>query len=46
MNENMQMKNRKKETPSTVTQLASAMAALGMYTGENSEAEHTAEVGP
>src|ERR1700694_3050313 len=43
MNENMQMKNQKKETPSTVTQLANAMAALGMYAGENSEAEHTAE---
>lgn len=35
-------KNRKKDTPSTVTQLASAMAALGMYAGENSEAEHKA----
>ncbi len=39
----MKIKDRKKETPSTVTQLASAMAALGMYTGENTEAEHAAE---
>ncbi len=43
MRKMQRIKNRKKETPSTVTQLASAMAALGMYTGENSEAEHTAE---
>jgi hypothetical protein len=35
--------NRRKDTPSTVTQLASAMAALGMYAGENSETEHRAE---
>src|ERR1700676_24044 len=41
---NMQkFKNRKKDTPSTVTQLASAMAALGMYAGENSAAEHADE---
>lgn len=37
------MQNRRKETLSTVTQLASAMAALGAYSGENSEAEHKAE---
>jgi len=43
MRKMQRMKNREKETPSTVTQLASAMAALGMYAGENSEAEHEAE---
>src|SRR6266496_6162958 len=43
MRKMQRMKNREKETPSTVTQLASAMAALGMYTGENTEAEHAAE---
>lgn len=37
------MTNQRKDTPSTITQLASAMAALGMYGGENSEAEHKAE---
>lgn len=37
------IKNRKKDTSSTVTQLAAAMAALGMYTGKNSEAEHAVE---
>jgi Family of unknown function (DUF6245) len=35
--------NRRKDTPSTVAQLASAMAALGMYAGENSDAEHRTE---
>ena len=36
------MKNPKKETPSTIMQLASAMAALGM--GESSEAIHQAAI--
>jgi hypothetical protein len=31
------------EKPSTVKQLATAMAALGKYTGENTDAEHAAE---
>lgn len=31
------------DTPSTIHQLAAAMAALGKYTGENSDAEHAAE---
>jgi hypothetical protein len=35
--------NRRKDTPSTAAQLAAAMAALGMYAGENSDAEHRAE---
>ena len=35
--------NRRKDTPSTIAQLASAMAALGMYAGENSDAKHRAE---
>src|SRR5438105_15331971 len=39
----MKIKCRKKETPSTVIQLASAMAALGVYIGENTEAEHEKE---
>jgi len=34
---------RREDTPSTVKQLAAAMIALGKYTGENSDAEHTAE---
>ncbi len=33
----------KKETPSTVIQLAAAMQALGLYSGQNTEAEHQAE---
>ena len=37
------MKNHRKEEPSTVVQLASALAALGLYGGENTEAEHAAE---
>jgi len=37
------IKDRKKETPSTAEQLAAAMAALGIYAGENTEAEHQAE---
>jgi hypothetical protein len=36
-------KARSKETSSTVTQLAGAMQALGIYAGENTEAEHQAE---
>lgn len=36
-------KERRDETPSTVKQLTDAMMALGKYTGENSDAEHTAE---
>lgn len=35
--------SRREDTPSTVKQLAAAMIALGKYTGENSDAEHTAE---
>ena len=39
------MKKRKdrKETPSTVIQIATAMKALGLYDGQNTEAEHKAE---
>ena len=33
----------RKETPSTVIQLAAAMQALGLYNGQNTEAEHRAE---
>ena len=33
----------KKEEPSTVIQLASAMQALGLYNGQNTEEEHQAE---
>src|ERR1700730_14533147 len=39
----MRLKNHRKEEPSTVGQLASALAALGLYGGENTEAEHAAE---
>jgi hypothetical protein len=39
----MKIKQSKMETPSTATQLASAMQALGMYVGANSEAEHASE---
>jgi hypothetical protein len=39
----MKIKNRRNDSPATVTQLAAAMQALGRYTGDNSEAEHTAE---
>ena len=39
----MKIKDRKKETPSTITQLAAAMKALGAYAGENTEAEHEKE---
>lgn len=34
---------RQEDKPSTVTQLAAALIALGKYSGENSEAEHAAE---
>jgi len=34
---------RIKKNPATVTQLAAAMAALGAYSGENTEAEHAKE---
>ena len=37
------IKDRLDDTPSTVKQLAAAMTALGQYTGENTDAEHTAE---
>jgi len=39
------MKKRKheKDTPSTVIQIATAMQALGLYGGKNTEAEHRAE---
>jgi hypothetical protein len=36
-------KKKRKETPSTMTQIAAAMKALGLYEGENTEAEHQAE---
>jgi hypothetical protein len=32
-----------KDTPSSVTQIAAAMAALGLYGGANTPAEHAAE---
>jgi hypothetical protein len=32
-----------KDTPSSVTQIAAAMAALGLYAGANTPAEHAAE---
>ncbi|GCE32141.1 hypothetical protein KDA_76250 [Dictyobacter alpinus] len=35
--------NRRDDKPSTVKQLTAAMIALGKYTGENSDAERTAE---
>jgi hypothetical protein len=35
--------HQQEEKPSTVRQLAAAMAALGQYTGENTDAEHKAE---
>jgi len=34
---------RMKKDPATITQLAAAMAALGAYSGENTEAEHAKE---
>ncbi|MEO1666706.1 MAG: DUF6245 family protein [Chloroflexota bacterium] len=34
---------KRKETPSTVIQIATAMQALGLYNGQNTEAEHKAE---
>lgn len=37
------IKTRRKDRPSTVNQLAAAIAALGMYAGAASEAEHQAE---
>lgn len=36
-------KSRHEDKPSTVKQLTEAMIALGKYTGENSDAEHTTE---
>ncbi len=39
----MKIKDRKKETPSTIIQLAAAMKALGAYFGENTDAEHEKE---
>jgi hypothetical protein len=33
-----------KKTPATIRRLASAMAALGAYTGENTQAEHEKEI--
>jgi len=36
--------DRPEDPPSTIAQLAAAMAALGKYTGANSDAEHAAEV--
>ena len=37
------IKDQREDNPSTVKQLVAAMIALGKYTGENSDAEHTAE---
>ena len=37
------IKDRQDDKPSTVAQLAAAMAALGLYTGENTDAEHATE---
>lgn len=34
---------RMKKDPATIIQLASALAALGAYSGENTEAEHAKE---
>ena len=34
---------RTKKDPATILQLAAAMAALGAYSGENTEAEHAKE---
>jgi len=39
----MKKRKNKKETPSTVIQIATAMQALGLYNGQNTEAEHRAE---
>lgn len=36
-------RNSSEDTPSTVQQLAAAMAALGKYAGENSDTEHSIE---
>lgn len=36
-------KQNKKDSPSTVIQIATAMQALGLYEGQNTEAEHRAE---
>lgn len=40
----MKKPDNKKDTPSTTLQIAKAMQALGLYDGENTEAEHRAEV--
>jgi hypothetical protein len=37
------IKGQQEDKPFTARQLADAMAALGKYTGENTDAEHTAE---
>lgn len=39
----MKKQQGKKEEPATVIQLAAAMQALGLYNGQNTEAEHQAE---
>ena len=39
----MKKHNTRKENPSTVTQIAAAMQALGLYEGENTPEEHQAE---
>lgn len=39
----MSSKDRRKETPSSIIQLAAAMKALGAYNGDNTEAEHEKE---
>lgn len=39
----MKEKEQRAEKPSTVKQLAAAMAALGKYTGQNNDDEHAAE---
>jgi Family of unknown function (DUF6245) len=39
----MPIRREPKDTPSSVTQIAAAMAALGLYGGANTPAEHAAE---
>lgn len=39
----MKKRKNRKETPSTTIQIANAMQALGLYSGQNTEAEHQAE---
>jgi hypothetical protein len=39
----MKKTKRHKETPATITQLATALQALGLYSGENTATEHQTE---